>query len=629
METATPSINHCAGITDGLLPPPDYSVSTWADKNRILAGKAASEPGRWRTDRTPYLREIMDCLSNESPVKRLIFAKGAQLGGTEVGNNWLGYIIHHVPAPILYVQPTVDVANKVSKQRVAPMIASTKVLAERVAAPRSRDSGNTLLVKEFPGGLLIMAGANSAAGLRSMPIKNLFLDEVDRYQTDVDGEGDPIALAEKRTSTFARSKIFMCSTPTIKGLSRIEAEYLKTDQRRYFVPCPHCKNFDWIRWANIQWTEGDPSTAQLFCEKCKQLIPEHHKTWMLEQGQWRPTAPENVRVEIAGFHLSSLYSPLGWKSWSEITSEFIDVKHDPSRLKVWVNTELGETWEEEGTGIEPDILRDRRAKYPAEVPAGVGLLVAAVDVQDDRLEVQVKGFGAGEESWLIAYEQLHGDPGQQKVWDDLDNFLRQKFDHESGAILSLAATAIDSGGHHTEAVYRFCKARVKRRVWAIKGSSADGREIVARPSQRNRYRVKLFPVGVNTAKDIIFSRLRIKSPGPGFMHLPEWVDEEYLLQLTAEKRIRKYVRGRGSVRQYIKIRERNEALDLEVYSLAALHTLPRSTIKQLGALAAAHKPAKGQEGAKKDGDDTGDSGASGTPSRPKKVKKGWVDGWKH
>lgn len=619
---------HCAGLIEGLALPPDYSVSTWADEHRVLAGKAASEPGRWRTSRTPYLREIMDCLSVQSPARKIIFSKGAQLGGTEVGNNWLGYIIHHVPAPILYVQPTVDVANKVSKQRIAPMIAATSVLSKRVTPPRSRDSGNTLMVKEFPGGLLIMAGANSAAGLRSMPIRFLFLDEIDRYPEDVDGEGDPIALAEKRTTTFARSKIFICSTPTVKNMSRIDAEYTKTDQRRYFVPCPFCDNYDWIRWPNIQWTEGNPETAALWCEKCKQLIPEHHKQQMLERGQWRAMAPGNARPDLVGFHLSSLYSPLGWKSWTEIVRDFLDVKNDPPKFKVWVNTELGETWEEEGDAVQPDTLKGRLEKYDAEVPAGVGVLVAAVDVQDDRLEVQVKGYGQGEESWLVAYEQIHGDPGQQAVWDDLDTFLRQKFDHESGIKLSLSATAIDSGGHHTEEVYRFCKARTDRRVWAIKGGSSDGKEIIGRPSQRNRYRVKLFPVGVNTAKDAIFSRLRIKAPGPGYMHLPEWIEAEYLLQLTAEKRIRKYVKGKGTIRRYIKIRERNEALDLEVYSLAALYTLTRASIQQLGALAAAHAKKGAELAEKKIAGDTGAPEPPKRPSRPKKNRSGWVHGWK-
>jgi len=285
--------------SEGWRPDPDITVSEWADEFRMLPRKASAEPGRWRTSRTPYLREIMDCLSPQNRVERVVFMKGAQIGGTEIGFNWLGFIIHHCPGPALMVQPTVEIAKRVSKQRLAPSIEETPVLRERVAEARSRDSGNTMFVKEFPGGLLILTGANSAVGLRSMPIRYLFMDEVDGYPGDVDGEGDPVSLAEKRTDTFSRKKIFMVSTPKIKGFSRIESEYLSTDQRRYFVPCPHCGNYDWIRWPNIQWEEGLPDTARLLCESCGSLIEERHKTWMLERGQWKATAERNGRT--AGF----------------------------------------------------------------------------------------------------------------------------------------------------------------------------------------------------------------------------------------------------------------------------------------------------------------------------------------
>jgi phage terminase large subunit GpA-like protein len=611
------------GWADGLEPEPVLTVSEWSDAHRMLSGKASAEPGRWSTDRTPYLREIMDTLSAMNPCHRTVFMKGAQIGGTECGNNWIGYVIHHAPAPILVVQPTVEVAKRVSKQRIAPMIESTPALRERVKEARARDSGNTTFVKEFDGGLLIMTGANSGAGLRSMPIRYLFMDEVDEYPGDVDGQGDPVALAEKRTTTFSRRKVFLVSTPTIKGLSRIEREFLASDQRRYFVPCPHCGHMDWIRWENIRWSERQPETAALACTACGALIEERCKIEMLARGEWRATAPGTGLT--AGFHLSSLYSPLGWKSWSGCVAEFLEVKEDPFRLKTWVNTVLGETWEERGDSVEPDAVLSRAERYAAEVPTGVGILVASVDVQGDRLECKVKGYGAGEESWLIAVSQFHGDPGTNTVWFELDRFLQQTFTHESGQKLKIECVTIDSGGHHTEQVYRFCKVRLARRVFAVRGGNERGKEIVSKPTMHNRYRTKLFTLCVDSAKDMIYSRLRIGAPGPGYMHLPEWTDAEYVAQLTAEKAIRKYVKGRGSVRQWIKTRERNEALDLEVYCLAALYILGPVVIRTLPEratrLATAANAA--QDGSKP-------AGAPGLATRPNlrvRPRGGWVNRW--
>jgi len=621
MSTATEII--CGTWGDGVEPEPVLTVSEWSDAHRMLSGKASAEPGRWSTDRTPYLREIMDTLSASNPCHRTVFMKGAQIGGTECGNNWIGYVIHHAPAPILVVQPTVEVAKRVSKQRIAPMIESTPALRERVKEARAKDSGNTTFVKEFDGGLLIMTGANSGAGLRSMPIRYLFMDEVDEYPGDVDGQGDPVALAEKRTTTFSRRKVFLVSTPTIKGLSRIEREFLASDQRRYFVPCPHCGHMDWIRWENIRWSERQPETASLVCIACGVLIEERHKIDMLARGEWRATAPSSRLT--AGFHLSSLYSPLGWKSWTECVAEFLEVKEDPFRLKTWVNTVLGETWEERGDSVEPEAVLARVERYPAEIPRGVGILVASVDVQGDRLECKVKGYGAGEESWLIAVTQFHGDPGTTPVWFELDRFLQQTFTHESGQKLKIECATIDSGGHHTEQVYRFCKARLARRVFAVRGGNERGKEIVGKPTMHNRYRTKLFTLCVDSAKDMIYSRLRIGTPGPGYMHLPDWTDAEYVAQLTAEKAIRKYVKGRGSVRQWIKTRERNEALDLEVYCLAALYILGPVVIRMLPERARALA-----EPLPEGGDSKPPASVSALSPRPGGFagpRRGWVRDW--
>lgn len=610
----------------GWEPEPQLTVSEWSDAHRILPATASAEPGAYRTSRTPYLREIADTLSTTSPVRRVVVMKGAQIGFTETGNNWLGYIIHHAPAPALMVQPTVEIAKRVSKQRIAPMIESTPPLHERVKDPRSRDSGNTIFIKEFPGGLLILTGANSAAGLRSMPIRYLFLDEIDAYPGDIEGEGDPIALAEKRQATFARRKTLIGSTPTVKGLSRIEREFLDTDQRRYFVPCPECGHMDHIRWENIRWIERVPSTSALCCVACGCLTPEWRKTELLAAGEWRPTAEGTP--ETRGYHLSALYAPIGLgPSWAECATDFLEVKNDPTRFKTWWNTVLGLPWEERGEGAEPETILSRRERYfeaeiDAEVPAGVGVLVASVDVQGDRLEAQVKGYGAAEESWLIAYSQFHGDPGRDAVWLELDQFLRRQWSHESGQALPVECATVDSGGHHSEQVYKFCKARLTRRVFAVRGGNERGKPIVGRPSTHNRYRAKLFTLCVDTAKETVYSRLRIGTPGPGYMHLPEWIDEEYVAQITAEKGIKKYSPGRGTVRQWVKLRERNEALDLEVYCLAALHILGPAIIRSLperaarAAIPAEERPAE----------------SAGNPTIPNhhrpRQKGSWVQGWR-
>lgn len=630
------------------------TLSEWADANVVLSSKDSSEPGPYRTERTPYVREIADCLSPQSPVETVVWVSGAQLAKTRLGLNWIGYVVDVAPGPMLMVEPTLLLAKKISKQRLSPMIESTLALRDKVSEARSRDSGNTMFEKEFPGGILMLTGANSAVGLRAMPVRYLFLDEVDGYPGDVEGEGDPVELARKRASTFARRKILMTSTPTIKGLSRIEAEFQRSDQRRYFVPCPHCALMDWVRWERIQWQEKRPDTAALLCAGCGALIHERHKTWMLASGEWRATATGDGKT--AGFHLSSLYAPSGWVSWADIVSEFLAAKDNPIKLKTWVNTRLAETWEERGDEIDSTGLKARLEDYGGvEVPAGVAVLTAGVDVQGDRLEVAVKGWGAGEESWLIALHQVQGDPLKDATWFELDSILQQTYTHASGRELAVRTVAIDSGGLHTDKVYRFVKPRETRRlrgvpgiegvqrVRAIKGMAGPGREIVGRPSASNRYKVKLYILGVDTAKDTIFSRMHSGVPGPGYLHIPAWVDDEYLEQLTSEKAIRRYKKGVGAVREYVKTRDRNEGLDLEVYSLAALYMLGRQTVARLGQMAAAMLPLPIEPGAEPVeqlpavAPRPGQQPAAAQPARaswysktsgPGFGKTGWVNNWK-
>ena len=572
---------------DGLTPDPLLSVSEWADRHRMLSSKASAEPGRWRTSRTPYLKDIMDCLSPTSPVERVVFMKAAQLGATEMGSNWIGYVIHHAPGPMIAVWPTVEMAKRNSKQRIDPLIEESAALAELIAPARSRDSGNTILAKEFRGGVLVMTGANSAVGLRSMPVRYLFLDEVDGYPLDVEGEGDAISLAEARTRTFARRKIFIVSTPTIFGASAIEREYEASDQRRFFVPCPHCSHRQWLRFEQLRWDKGSPETAAYVCEACDTAIAEHHKTWMLEHGEWCAMADGTGKT--IGFHLSSLYSPVGWRSWREIAAAWEAAVSKESgsaaAIKTFKNTELGESWVEEGEAPDWQRLVERREDYRiGSVPEGGLLLVGGADVQKDRIEASVWAFGRGKESWLIEHRVLMGDTARDGVWKALAAMLSETWTHASGASLPLARFAIDTG-FATQEAYAFVRATRDARLMAVKGV-ARGAALIGTPTavdmtqggKKLRRGIKVFSVAGGIAKLEFYNNLK-KSPDVaedgltirypiGFVHLPK-VDTEFIQQLCAEQLITRRNRNGFPVREWQKMRERNEALDCYVYARAA------------------------------------------------------------
>jgi len=557
---------------DGAAPEPALTVSQWSDEHRMLPDLSA-EPGRWRTSRTPYLREIMDCLSANDPTERVVFIKGAQLGGTEAGLNWLGYVIHHAPGLMLMVQPTMDAVRRNTSTRVDPMITASPALRERVVEPGKKEPGNSQFRKLFPGGQLVMVGAASGVGLRSTPARYLFLDEVDAYPADVSGEGDPVALAIQRTVTFrGRRKIVMVSTPTLKGFSRIEAAYEESDRRIYEVRCPDCGSFAPITWAQIQWPEGRRDLAHRVCPDCGAVHEEHQKPALLASGRWRATQTGDSKT--AGFHLSSLYSP--FETWAEIAIEHGQVYRDPPRLQVWTNTKLAETWEDQaGEVIETDPLMARREDWGAMLPAGVALLTAGVDVQGDRLELHVIGWGRDEEAWSIDYRVIWGDPSGPRVWSDLDTALQATYPHTRAiADMTVRAVAVDTGGQHTKAAYEYCRTRLHRRIWAIKGRGGPGIPLWPRRPTRTKGKVPLFVIGVDAAKDALFARLRLIEPGPGYVHFPAERDAEFFRQLTAERVVTRFERGRP-IRLWQPRREgeRNEALDTTVYAMAALHGL--------------------------------------------------------
>jgi phage terminase large subunit GpA-like protein len=567
-------------------PDPILTVSEWADRYRFLSTRLAAEAGRYRTERTPYLREIMDALSPMHPARRIVFMKGAQVGASEAGNNWIGYVIHWSQAPMMVVQPTVDTAKKFSQQRVGPLIEDSPELSRLISPAKMKDSGNTVLAKSFPGGIIVMTGANSGVGLRSMPARYAFLDEVDAYPGDVDGEGDPIALVANRTTTFGRAaKMFLASTPTVHGESRIEREYEASDQRRYFVPCPHCGGLQWLQFERLRWGRGVPESVHYVCEHCEEVIEERHKATMLPEGIWRPTAEAKDPGTI-GFHISALYSPLGWMSWEDLAREWEAAQGDVSKLKTFKNTRLGETWYEESEKVDWERVYERRESWkPGTLPSGVTLLLGAVDVQASpaRVELHVWGFGEGLESWAIDRRVSYGQADDPKTWEMVEEALEDTWTHASGAELKLDLLAVDTGDQ-TTAVYSWISKQDQSRVYAVKGKR--GYEINAPvgaptniPFGTRKRAIRLRSVTGDVFKAELYRFLALSRPTdeeiaengfpPGYVHVPDFMDADWCKQLTAEKRIR---RSTGRY-EWKKDHERNEALDCRVYARAALWTM--------------------------------------------------------
>jgi len=567
----------------GLRPDEDLGVGQWSNKHRVLSQKGAAEPGPYRIERTPYLAEIAECLSPRSPIQRVVFMKSAQVGASELGFNWIGFIMHASPGPSMMVQPTTELAEKVSKQRISSMIEETSILRELIGPEKSRTSGQTVLLKEFPGGVLSIVGANSPVGLRSMPVRFLFCDEVDAYPHDVGGEGDPVALAEKRTTTFARRKVFLNSTPTVKDTSRIEIEFNNSDQRRYFVPCPHCGAMQWLKFKQLTWVNDDPSTVLYKCEHCQEFIAERFKTEMLAQGAWQPTAQSDGKT--AGFHISALYSPVGWKSWAEIVDEFLKSKGDAPKLKTFVNTILGETWEEEyAAKIGAGALQERAEEYPmGYAPAGVLIIVGGLDVQDNRVAISRYGYGKDEESWLISHQEIFGDVSRladpnSEIHKQVLDVLSTPVPHEIAEPMPMSIAGLDSGGHFTHEVYQFTRMYKHKRFLAVKGSSLKGKPAIGKPSkvdvnwkgQTLKSGAEVHMVGTDTIKAVIYGRLKHNEPGPGYIHFPSDAAPDFYQQLTSEKQVTRYVKG-FPVREWTKkAGDRNEALDCAVYAYAVL-----------------------------------------------------------
>lgn len=557
--------------------PPDLTVSQWADGYRMLSPESSAEPGKWRTDRAPYQREIMDAVSDDRCYKVVIMSS-AQVGKSEVILNMIGYHIDYDPAPIMYLLPTDAMADTFSKDRVSPMIRDTPSLKAKVENVKSRATGNTIMHKKFQGGHLTFVGANTPSQLASRPIRILLADEVDRFPASAGTEGDPLALAVKRTTTFWNRKIIVVSTPTVKGASKIAKEYENSSQEHLNVACPHCGKYQSYEWEQLKFEhESGTKEFNLLGYKCRYCGKiEREVVWKRQPIKWIADRPEIK--DIRGFHLNELASP--WKHWDEVIDDFLEAKRQGKEmLQVWHNTSLGLPWEDEADLDIKDILLKRRQFYNCVVPKDVVVLTCGVDTQDNRLEYEIVGWGKGKRSWGIKYGVLMGDPGKPEVWSMLDDVLFGKYKREDGLEMQIMTTCIDSGGHHTSAVYNYCRRREMNRVWAIKGQGGSGIPYIKRPKKRNDAGVYLFMIGVDVGKDTMASRLKTNFPSEaGFCYFPieedRGYDEQYFEGLTAEKRNIRTVNGRvliNWVKKYEGIR--NEPFDLRNYATAGLEIL--------------------------------------------------------
>ncbi|MBG9479406.1 phage terminase large subunit family protein [Lysinibacillus sphaericus] len=559
------TLNLFAKIAKLVAPPPKLTVSEWADKERVLSQEASAEPGKWNTDRAPYQREILDSVSNPQ-YEDIIIKASAQVGKSEIINNIIGYFIDYDPAPLLLIMPTDKTAEAYSKDRIAPMIRDTPALSKKVGDPKSRDGNNTLLHKKFPGGHLTLVGANAPSGLASRPIRVVLADEVDRFPVSAGKEGDPLSLGHKRTTTFWNRKKISVSTPTDAETSRIEKEYNSSTKGQWCVSCPSCGVFQPYEWTQIRF-----ENVTMECVSCKM---QHKETeWKVRPAKW---IHRNPTAKKLGFHLNALASP--WERWATIIEKFKEAKEKGTEmLKTWKNTTLGEVWEEKLQEHDHLKLMDRREDYPHSVPDDVLVLTGSVDVQDDRLEIEIVGWGVGEQCWGIEYKIFTGDPGQQAIWDQLDLFLAKEYERSDGVSIIISAICIDSGGHYTSEVYKFCKAREHRRIYAIKGKGGNGVPFISRPSKVGKAKdTLLYVLGVNEAKDTISGRLKIEDKSkPGYCRFPLnkelGYDEAFFVGLTSEYKKIRTING-AVTHQWVKRSSniRNEPFDLRVYNLAAL-----------------------------------------------------------
>lgn len=627
----------------GWTPPPRISVPQWADDYRKLAKEAGSTSGNWETSTVEIARGPM-LAATESGVHIITVMCCTQLMKTALLENLFGYFAHLDPCPILLLQPKEEAAEQFSKERISPLVRVTPVLRNIIGDSKQKSSRETILYKSFTGGFLALAGAGSPDNLARRPIRILLADEVDKYP--ITREGDPIALAEERTATFGLTwlSVRACS-PTVEDESRIADSYADSDQRRASVVCPHCGHRQFLDFfKHVQWPkEGDKhitKSAMIHCECCGagwsegqrlralhtirwhqtkafECCGERHSPLMDYDNAWRAEdegsvdtvwrwsesdrhavyraicpvcGREGVENTHAGYQASKLFSPWQKDKPSDIAEKYIKAKGDPDKEQAWWNTQMGLPHRpNHGKQLPVDILLARREVFPAPVHDRVAVLTAGIDTQDDRFEIEVIGWGKNEESWSVALDVIYGDLETDEPWKRLDAYLKQVWRRNDGRGLTIMAACHDSGGHHTQKVYEFAKERLARRIWAVKGESAQGGKRnpvwpTKRPSSKSKAQYRPIIIGVNAAKDVVRGRLHLEppkqdEPAPGYMHFPDDRDVGYFNQLLAERLVYKVVAGqRFSVWEQIPGRA-NEALDCRVYGYAALCGLMHMGLK--------------------------------------------------
>ena len=566
-------------ISGILKPPPKLLVSDWADQYRRLPAESSPEPGQWKTSRAEYQRDIMNAV-NDAAIENIVIKSSAQVGKSEILLNIAGYYIDYEPSSIMMVQPTIDMAEAFSKDRIAPMIRDSPVLREKISDVKSRDSGNTILHKKFPGGHITIAGSNSPASLASRPIRILLCDETDRYPPSAGTEGDPIKLAEKRTNNYWNRKKIKVSTPTIAGASPIDKEFKKGTMEEWCVECPDCGTWQPYEFKRVQF-----KSLTMRCFHCSAEFTE--REWKSFPHKWI-AMNDHPQRKTRSFHLNELCSP--WRHWEDIIDEYLEAKKElrengrVEKLKTFYNTVLGEVWEETGDQMDHHELLKRREKYPAELPDGVVVLTAGVDVQDKRLEVEIVGWAEGNESWGIRKVVIYGDTALDAVWDDLEILIDTELHFQSGNGLNIAATCVDTGGHNTNRVYRFIRdmQKKKKKVYGIKGYA--GKPGIPFLYKRTNVEIKndrgqvvdntfIYILGVDAGKEDITAWLNIEKPGHGYCHFPRdetlGYDEKHMEGLTSESKISKIVNGRSKIYWVKKAGVANEPFDIRNYAYAA------------------------------------------------------------
>lgn len=576
-------------LSEGVRPDPIITYAEWADKNFYLPRESSAEYGRFRSSRTPFVIEPLYELSPASSTQIVVVVKPTQLAGTTIGLIFLCGMMDMSPGPALFIGITDAKTRSFSKKKLSKAIESSPRLKNKIKEAKSRDSGNTILLKEFPGGSLMLTGSNSGASYRTESIKYLVIDDFDGFAMDIEGEGSPEELADRRTGSFPNRKIYINSTTTVKDLSNIEIAFDKSSQGFFNVPCPFCEFYQYLQWGGpgekfgIKFerdNDGIVTDAWYQCEQCGRPIDESYKTNIVAHGKYIHKYPDR---KTRGFRYNAFVTPSGWvNDWKYISQKFLEankllLRGNPSKMKTVMNHFFTLPYEEKGERPEWQNLSKRCEDYRLRtVPAAAQLVTAGVDTQDNRLEFVVRAWGPREESWLVYHDVLYGDPAEGKVFIELDKVLNYPYEHASGGKMFIMTLAIDAMGHRTQAVYNHARRRYPR-VMAIQGGHGPKIPILKpEPSKQDvtfdgkliKSGVRLWTIGTYQAKQTIYSRLLIED-GIGVYHWPKGTTDEYFRQLTAEKLVKKKDKRGRFVQEWVKTRDNNEALDCEVYAYAA------------------------------------------------------------